>query len=75
MLAYAGAILPLLLVIADRHLPTNDALNLQSIAEPAIAAAVGCIALIAAVPFTPGLAAALIAKIPSGRLPHHRHSH
>jgi uncharacterized membrane protein len=76
VLAYAGATLPLLLVIADTHLPTSDALNLQAIAEPAIATAVGCIALIAAVPLTTGLAAALIAKIPGEHLPPtHAHNH
>jgi uncharacterized membrane protein len=76
VLAYAGASLPLLLVIADQRVPTSDALDLQSIAEPAIATAVGCIALIAAVPLTTALAAALVARIPVGQLPHgHAHPH
>jgi uncharacterized membrane protein len=76
VLAYAGVSLPLLLVIADQRVPTADALNLQSIAEPAIATAVGCIALIAAVPLTTALAAALVARIPAEQLPHaHAHPH
>jgi uncharacterized membrane protein len=55
---------------------TVDALNTQAIAEPAIATAVGCIALIAAVPLTTGLAAALIARIPATDLPDvHAHPH
>jgi hypothetical protein len=47
----------------------DDALNTQAIAEPAIATAVGCVALIAAVPLTTGLAAALVARMPAGDMP------
>jgi uncharacterized membrane protein len=68
-LAYAGAALPVLLIIAAERVPRADALDLQLIAEPAIATAVGCIALIAAVPLTTGLAAALVARIPAEQLP------
>jgi uncharacterized membrane protein len=76
VLAYAGASLPLLLVIADADVGTADALNLQPIAEPAIATAIGCIALIAAVPLTTSLAAALVARIPAEQLPNaHAHPH
>jgi uncharacterized membrane protein len=76
VLAYAGAALPLLLVIVDTRATTADALNLQSIAEPAIATVVGCIALIVAVPLTTALAAALVARIPADQLPAgHAHSH
>jgi hypothetical protein len=49
---------------------TVDALITQVIAEPAIATAVGCIALIAAVPLT----TALIARIPASHVPD-RHAH
>jgi uncharacterized membrane protein len=35
VLAYAGALLPLLLIVAKLHMNTVDALNTQSIAEPA----------------------------------------
>jgi uncharacterized membrane protein len=76
VLAYAGAALPLLLIITDSRVTTTDALNDQAIAEPAIATAVGCIALIAAVPLTTGLAAALVAKIPGSHMPRgHAHQH
>jgi uncharacterized membrane protein len=69
VLAYAGAALPLLMVIAGSQLAVSDALNLQALAEPAIATAVGCLALIAAVPLTTALAAALVAKVPADHLP------
>jgi uncharacterized membrane protein len=69
VLAYAGALLPLLLIVTHLQMTAVDALNMQAIAEPAIATAVGCIALIAAVPLTTGLAAALIARIPPGDIP------
>jgi uncharacterized membrane protein len=69
VLAYAGALLPLLLIVSSLQMPTVDALNTQAIAEPAIATAVGCIALIAAVPLTTGLASTLVARMPAGDLP------
>jgi uncharacterized membrane protein len=75
VLAYAGALLPLLLVLASVHMSTVDALNTQSIAEPAVATAVGCVALIAAVPLTTGLAAAIIARIPASHVPQQSHTH
>jgi uncharacterized membrane protein len=76
VLAYAGALLPVLLILANLHVTTVDALNMQAIAEPAIATAVGCIALIAAVPITTSLAAALVARIPANQLPDgHAHPH
>jgi uncharacterized membrane protein len=76
VLAYAGALLPLLLIVAHLQMTTVDALNMHAIAEPAIATAVGCIALIAAVPATTALAAALIARIPADQLPDgHAHAH
>jgi uncharacterized membrane protein len=76
VLAYAGAALPLLMVIAGTRIGARDALNMQAVAEPAIATAVGCLALIAAVPLTTGLAAALVAKVPREHLPHtHVHGH
>jgi uncharacterized membrane protein len=75
VLAYAGALLPLLLIVTHLQMTTVDALNMQSIAEPAVATAVGCAALIAAVPFTTGLAAAIVARIPASQIPHHSHTH
>jgi uncharacterized membrane protein len=78
VLAYTGAALPLLLIMRQSRLPVGDALNVQSIAEPIAATAVGCIALIAAVPLTTGLAAMLVARIPAATLPEgggHGHAH
>jgi hypothetical protein len=58
------------------RMSTVDALNMQAIAEPAVATAVGCVALIAAVPVTTGLAAALVARMPADQLPDaHAHAH
>jgi uncharacterized membrane protein len=75
VLAYAGAALPLLLVMRQAQLPAGDALDAQAIAEPIVATLVGCVALIAAVPLTTGLAAALIARVPAGALPAGGHGH
>jgi len=75
VLAYTGAALPLLLIMRQSRLPLSDALNAQSIAEPIAATAVGCIALIAAVPLTTGLAAALVARIPAASVPADAHGH
>ena len=76
VLAYAGAALPLLLVMRQARLPLADALNAQSIAEPVVATIVGCAALIVAVPLTTGLAALLVARVPPASLPDaHGHAH
>jgi uncharacterized membrane protein len=78
VLAYTGAALPLLLVMRQAHLPTADALNAQTIAEPIVATVVGCAALIVAVPLTTALAAMLVARVPAAALPEgggHGHAH
>ncbi|HWI73046.1 MAG TPA: YibE/F family protein [Baekduia sp.] len=78
VLAYTGAALPLLLVMRQSQLGVGDALNAQTIAEPIVATVVGCGALIAAVPLTTALAAALAVRIPAGALPAgggHGHAH
>jgi uncharacterized membrane protein len=76
VLAYTGAALPLLLVMRQSQLGIGDALNAQTIAEPIVATIVGCAALIAAVPLTTGLAAALAVHIPASSLPDgHGHGH
>ena len=63
-------------MIADTDVGTADALNLQAIAEPVIATAIGCIALIAAVPLTTGLVAALVSLTLAEQLPNaHAHPH
>lgn len=73
VLAYAGAILPLLLILNSGHVATVDALNNTSIAEPIVATAVGCLALIASVPLATGLASLLVARLPVDALPEHHH--
>ena len=75
VLAYSGAVLPLLLVTQLGHVSGLDAVNGQSLAVPIVATIVGCLALIAAVPVTTGLAALLLSRIPADALPAHAHHH
>jgi uncharacterized membrane protein len=77
VLAYAGAALPLLLLMRSTGVRTTDALNVEDVAEPIMAALVGCIGLIAAVPLTTGLAALLVSRVPAELVPdgHHHHHH
>ena len=49
--------------------------NSQSIAEPMVATIVGCLALIAAVPITTGLASMLVSRLPLDVLPDSHHHH
>jgi uncharacterized membrane protein len=65
VLAYVGAALPLILVLRDAHVGALDAVNGQIVAEPVVATLVGAIALVAAVPLTTGLAALLVARVPT----------
>lgn len=58
ILAYAGASLPLLLLIATSNEPTGRILTNQALAEELVRSMVGTIGLIAAVPITTALAAA-----------------
>jgi uncharacterized membrane protein len=73
VLAYAGAVLPLLLVLSMANVSTGDVLNGQSIAEPIVATIVGCLGLIAAVPITTALSALLVARLPLDAVPAHTH--
>jgi uncharacterized membrane protein len=75
VLAYAGATLPLLLVLQTGGVASADAINGQSIATPIVATIVGCLALIAAVPITTGLASMVLARLPLDVVPaaHHHH--
>jgi uncharacterized membrane protein len=76
VLAYAGAALPLLLVTRYSGLGPVDAVNTQDIAEPIVAALVGCLGLICAVPLTTGLAAVLVARAPAAEFAGvHAHEH
>jgi uncharacterized membrane protein len=75
VLAYAGAVLPLLLVLSMANVATSDVLNSQSIAEPIVATIVGCLGLIGAVPITTALSAWLVARLPLDAVPAHAHAH
>jgi uncharacterized membrane protein len=72
VLAYAGASLPLLLLIAAGSEPISDLLTSEFLAQEILRSAVGTIGLVASVPITTGLAA-LIAdlhtakRVPDGR--------
>ena len=71
-----SAVLPLLLVTQMGRMNGLDAINGQSLAVPIVATIVGCLALIAAVPITTGLAAMLLSRIPASALPDsHGHQH
>jgi uncharacterized membrane protein len=73
VLAYAGAVLPVLLVLRSVQVDAIDAVNRQTIAEPIVATAVGCLALIIAVPLATGLAAVLVARLPVDVVPDAHH--
>ena len=77
VLAYVGAALPLLLITRYSGVGLMDAVDTQDVAEPIVAALVGCLGLICAVPLTSGLAAVLVARVQPDELgdahahPHH----
>jgi uncharacterized membrane protein len=77
VLVYAGATLPLLLVLQSGGVSTTDALNAQDVAEPIVATLIGAIALLLSVPLTTALAAALVSHVPPEALPeaHAGHHH
>ncbi|MFB9180924.1 YibE/F family protein [Dactylosporangium sucinum] len=66
VLAYAGASLPLLLLLAASNQPLGEVLTSQLLAQEIVRSAVGTIGLIAAVPITTALAALIASR-------HHRH--
>jgi uncharacterized membrane protein len=68
VLAYVGAALPILLLFSAADLGVSDALNLEVVAKEIVATLVGSIGLIAAVPITTGLAAALALSVEPDRL-------
>lgn len=74
VLAYAGATLPLLLVLQSARVGTVDALNVQDLAEPIVATLVGAMALLVSVPLTTGLAALVVSRIPATALPDAGHA-
>ena len=76
VLAYVGASLPILLLFSATDLGVSEALNLEVVAKEIVATLVGSIGLIAAVPITTGLAAALALSADPERLDAgHGHGH
>ncbi len=78
VLAYVGASLPLVLLFSSGQLGFFDVLNFELVEKEVVATLVGSIGLIAAVPITTALAAALAVSLPAGRLATaggHGHAH
>jgi uncharacterized membrane protein len=69
VLAYVGASLPVLLIFSSGDLGFVDAVNVELVAQEVVAALVGSIGLIAAVPVTTALAATLSRGLPAAALP------
>lgn len=68
VLAYAGASLPLLLLIAAGSQPIGELLTSEFLAQEILRSAVGTIGLVASVPITTALAV-LVADLPAGGAP------
>ena len=73
VLAYVGASLPILLIFSMGGTSFTDAVNVEAVAEQIVAMLVGSIGLIAAVPVTTALAAALAVRISRERLTREQH--
>ena len=73
--AYAGASLPLLLLFTTGDVSFGDAINREIVATEIVAALVGSIGLIAAVPLTTGAAALLASRLPRESVPAETHAH
>ena len=71
VLAYAGASLPLLLLIAAGSAPVSELLTSEFIAQEILRSAVGTIGLVASVPITTALAT-LVADLRPSPVGHHR---
>ncbi|WP_218125080.1 YibE/F family protein [Glycomyces harbinensis] len=69
VLAYAGASLPLLVLIAAAGRPMEQVLTSQTIATEIVRSVAGTLGLIAAVPITTWLAAALARRTPREKAP------
>jgi uncharacterized membrane protein len=75
VLAYAGAALPVLLIFNTQATPFAEAINREPVAEQIVAALVGSIGLIAAVPLTTAIAALLATRMPAAAVPDDPHAH
>lgn len=78
VLAYAGAALPVLLIFSAGDVGIGEAINSEIVATEIVAMLVGSIGLIAAVPVTTVVAAALAVRLPGASLAgevEHGHAH
>jgi uncharacterized membrane protein len=75
VLAYAGASLPVLLLFATQTTALSEIIQREVVAGPIVATFVGSIGLMAAVPVTTALAAALASRLPAAELPGDEHVH
>ena len=76
VLAYVGAALPVLLLFSTQDIGLGTAVQREAVAEEIVATLVGSIGLIAAMPLTTALAAALAVRLPVAVLGHeHAHAH
>lgn len=75
VLAYAGASLPVLLLFSAGDLGFVETVNVELVAKEVVAMLVGSIGLVAAVPVTTGLAAAIAVRTPPEHMPEEVHAH
>ncbi len=73
--AYAGAALPLLLIFTSQGVNFSDAVVRETVATEIVAAFVGSIGLVAAVPLTTLVAALLAVSVPLDVIPSDEHVH
>jgi uncharacterized membrane protein len=73
--AYAGASLPLLLIFNSQGVSFSDAVVRETVATEIVAAFVGSIGLVAAVPLTTIVAAFLAVRVPTDVIPEGEHAH
>lgn len=75
VLAYVGASLPILLLFSVGGVGLGDILDREDVAQEVVATLAGSIGLVAAVPITTALAAALAVRLPVSAVPEHGHAH
>jgi uncharacterized membrane protein len=73
--AYAGAALPVLLIFNSQGVTFSDAVGRETVATEIVAALVGSIGLIGAVPLTTLAAALLAVRVPAEAIPDQGHAH
>ncbi|MDP2713019.1 MAG: YibE/F family protein [Solirubrobacteraceae bacterium] len=73
--AYAGASLPLLLIFSSQQIGFGDGINREVVATEVVAALVGSIGLVLAVPLTTIAAALMAVRLPADVLPADDHGH